>query len=296
MAKKTGLGRGLGSLISETTLEANTEEMLKGQDATPTTELNIKMIHRNIHQPRTQFDEDELQELADSIKQVGILQPIIVRPDGEEFQIIAGERRYQAAVKAGLKKVPVIIKDVQDKEMLELALIENIQRSNLNSIEEARAYRELMSSTQVTQEELSKMLSKSRSAVANTLRLLELPDEVQDLVFDGKLTAGHARSLLSLRDEEMQIKMAYKIVKEKMSVRQVEESVKRLLEDKPARNKSKKPAEYVSLEKQLSAHFGTKVKLKLGKENAASKIEISFSNEEQLERILNMMNQGVDEG
>ncbi len=254
------------------------------------------MIHRNIHQPRTQFDEDELQELADSIKQVGILQPIIVRPDGEEFQIIAGERRYQAAVKAGLKKVPVIIKDVQDKEMLELALIENIQRSNLNSIEEARAYRELMSSTQVTQEELSKMLSKSRSAVANTLRLLELPDEVQDLVFDGKLTAGHARSLLSLRDEEMQIKMAYKIVKEKMSVRQVEESVKRLLEDKPARNKLKKPAEYVSLEKQLSAHFGTKVKLKLGKENAASKIEISFSNEEQLERILNMMNQGVDEG
>lgn len=284
MAKKTGLGKGLGSLISETTIEANTEGMLR-----PDTELEVGLIHRNINQPRTQFDEEELQELSDSIKQYGILQPILVRKDADGYQIVAGERRYQAALRAGLVKVPVIVREVDDQELLEIALIENIQRSNLNSIEEARAYREILQRTNATQEELSVRLSKSRSAVANTLRLLDLPDEIQDLVFDGNLTAGHARALLALGgDEEVQTRLAYRVVKNRMSVRQVEEAVKR--EQERAKGgqqvRAPRPDAYSHAEKTMSRALGTKVKVQASTKQKAARIEISFEGEEELSRIL----------
>lgn len=284
MVKKTGLGKGLGSLISETTIEANTEEMLR-----PDTELDVELIHRNINQPRTQFDEEELQELSDSIKQYGILQPILVRKDADGYQIVAGERRYQAALRAGLKQVPVIVRKVDDQDLLEIALIENIQRSNLNSIEEARAYREILQRTNATQEELSVRLSKSRSAIANTLRLLELPEEIQDLVFDGNLTAGHARALLGLSgDEEVQTKLAYRIIKNRMSVRQVEEAVKREQEKEQGEQPKRvsRPATYIEAEKAMSTTLKTKVKVQAATKKKTARIEISFENEEELNRIL----------
>ena len=284
MAKKTGgLGKGLSALIGETVEETQTE-------STPTQpqELAIEDVHRNPNQPRVYFDEGDLEELASSITQVGILQPIIVRPDGTGYEIIAGERRYQAACKAGMKTVPVIIKDIDETTSLELALIENIQRSNLNTIEEARAYRELIERTGITQEELAKTLSKSRSSITNTLRLLDLPTEVQELVFYGDLTAGHARAILGVPSEEMRIKLARKIVEEKLSVRQAESLV--ALFSVEQSEKSPRPSvttSFKKIAKQMRQDLQTNVKIK--QVRGKYKIEIEFADEDDLERLVSVM-------
>ena len=284
MAKKTGgLGKGLSALIGETVEEIQTE-------STPTQpqELAIEDVHRNPNQPRVYFDEGDLEELASSITQVGILQPIIVRPDGTGYEIIAGERRYQAACKAGMKTVPVIIKDIDETTSLELALIENIQRSNLNTIEEARAYRELIERTGITQEELAKTLSKSRSSITNTLRLLDLPTEVQELVFYGDLTAGHARAILGVPSEEMRIKLARKIVDEKLSVRQAESLVALFsVEQSEKSPRPSVPTSFKKIAKQMRQDLQTNVKIK--QVRGKYKIEIEFADEDDLERLVSVM-------
>lgn len=284
MAKKTGgLGKGLSALIGETVEETQTE-------STPTQpqELAIEDVHRNPNQPRVYFDEGDLEELASSITQVGILQPIIVRPDGTGYEIIAGERRYQAACKAGMKTVPVIIKDIDEITSLELALIENIQRSNLNTIEEARAYRELIERTGITQEELAKTLSKSRSSITNTLRLLDLPTEVQELVFYGDLTAGHARAILGVPSEEMRIKLARKIVDEKLSVRQAESLVALFsVEQSEKSPRPSVPTSFKKIAKQMRQDLQTNVKIK--QVRGKYKIEIEFADEDDLERLVSVM-------
>lgn len=302
MAKKTGLGRGLDSLFGETKQETKQQETSSGNgDSTAATAaatphmLPLDKIHRNIYQPRTQFDSDELDELAESIKSVGILQPILVRADGDQYQIIAGERRYQAAHKAGLTEVPVIIKEVGDKEVSVLALIENIQRSNLNSIEEARAYKTILKESSETQESLAARLSKSRSAITNTMRLLELPDEVQDLVFDGSITAGHARALLSLDDAQKQIKLAYRVVEAKLSVRQTEDAVKRLQSHTESAGRQSKPAYFKDTEKRLASRLGMQVKLRPGTKTRKASIEISFADDGDLERILELLGDRKEE-
>lgn len=284
MAKKTGgLGKGLSALIGETVEETQTE-------STPTQpqELAIEDVHRNPNQPRVYFDEGDLEELASSITQVGILQPIIVRPDGTGYEIIAGERRYQAACKAGMKTVPVIIKYIDETTSLELALIENIQRSNLNTIEEARAYRELIERTGITQEELAKTLSKSRSSITNTLRLLDLPTEVQELVFYGDLTAGHARAILGVPSEEMRIKLARKIVDEKLSVRQAESLVALFsVEQSEKSPRPSVPTSFKKIAKQMRQDLQTNVKIK--QVRGKYKIEIEFADEDDLERLVSVM-------
>ena len=215
--KKKALGRGLGSLIQEAQTEAGSNQQDRQE-----TMVSIEDIHPNPHQPRTHFNETELEELSESIRSHGVLQPLLVRKDDKGYEIIAGERRYQASKIAGVTEVPVVVREVTDNEMLELALIENLQRSDLNPIEEAKGYRKLIQATGMTQEALSKAVSKSRSAITNSLRLLDLPQRVQDLLFEGKLTAGHARAILAVPYEEARIKLAEKVVAEGLSVRATE--------------------------------------------------------------------------
>ena len=283
MAKKSGLGKGLTSLISESTEEAQIE-----QPAGTVQKLSVSVIHRNPNQPRIYFDEGDLEDLAGSIAQVGILQPIIVRPDAAGYEIIAGERRYQAACKAGLTEVPVIVKEIDDSKSLELALVENIQRSNLNSMEEARAYRDLIDRTGITQEQLAETLSKSRSSITNALRLLDLPEEVQELVFYGDLTAGHARAILGVPSAEMRIKMAHKVVDEKLSVRQTESLV--ALFSVEQADKSPRPVmpnSFKKIAKQLRQDLQTNVKIK--QVRGKYKIEIEFADADDLERLVSVM-------
>lgn len=283
MAKRA-LGKGLSSLISESFEEAQTEQSAEGAIQ----EVAVVDIHRNPNQPRVYFDEGDLEDLAGSIAQVGILQPIIVRPDKLGYEIIAGERRYQAACKAGLEKVPVIIKDIDDSKSLELALVENIQRSNLNSMEEARAYRDLIERTGITQEQLAETLSKSRSSITNALRLLDLPEEVQELVFYGDLTAGHARAILGVPTAEMRIKMAQKVVEEKLSVRQTESLVALFsVEQADKSPRPVMPTSFKKIAKQLRQDLQTNVKIK--QVRGKYKIEIEFADAEDLDRLVSVM-------
>ena len=213
MAKKAALGKGLNALFTETAAESGSE---------PEASLPIASIVTNPDQPRKSFDETQLSELSDSIKQNGVLQPILVRKKGDKYEIVAGERRYQASKLAGLKEIPAIVREIDDAEVFQLALIENLQRSDLTPIEEARGYRQLLDTKGLTQEGLAKILSKSRSAIANTLRLMDLPQEVQDLMEEGQITAGHARAILAVPTEEGRIKLAQKVVAENLTVRQTE--------------------------------------------------------------------------
>ena len=208
--KKKALGRGLGSLIQEAQSEA-------GSNAEQESLVAIDKVKPNPNQPRTHFNETELRELSESIKAHGVLQPLLVRKQGDGFEIIAGERRYQAAKLAGLTEVPVTIKEADDQAVLEMALIENLQRSDLNPIEEAKGYKQLIKTSGMTQEALSKAVSKSRSTITNSLRLLDLPEQVQDLLYNGKLTAGHARAILAVPYEDARIKLAEKVVAEGLS-------------------------------------------------------------------------------
>ncbi len=261
----------------------------------PESSLPISKIKPNPKQPRHSFDENALEELSDSIKQNGILQPLLVRKVGQSYQIVAGERRYQAAKKAGLKELPVVIKDISDEDVFKLALIENLQRSDLTPIEEAQGYRQLIDENGLTQEQLGKALSKSRSAITNTLRLLDLPVEVQEMMGEGKLSAGHARAILAVPSEEGRIKLAQKVVAERLSVRQTE-SLAPLFSGMQAEKKPRPvmPQSYKSVARQLRMTLDTNVKVK--QTRGKNKIEIEFKDEDDLMRIISSIEGGAKEG
>lgn len=284
-----GLGKGLDSLIPNAIGESK-GKIDKGsgsENKNPETMVKITMVEPNRDQPRKNFDEDALMELAESIKQFGLLQPILVQDREGYYEIIAGERRWRAAKMAGLKEVPVIIKKLSNQEIVEISLIENIQREDLNPIEEAQAYKRLLNEFNLKQDEVAERVSKSRTAVTNSMRLLKLCDEVQQMVVTEMISTGHARALLSLEDPEEQYMIAQKVFDEKMSVREVEKLVKNLHKpEKPkkAENKSMEVI-YQNIEEKLKESLGTKVSIS-SKENGAGKIQIEFYNHEDLDRLM----------
>ena len=280
---KSGLGKGLDLLIPTAS---------EKEEAADPVVLKISQVEPNREQPRKQFDQEALEDLAGSIRQYGIIQPIIVVKKSDYYEIIAGERRWRAAKMAGLKEIPVVIKDYSEKEIAEISLIENIQRENLNPIEEAQAYKKLIDEYELTQEELSERISKSRAQIANTMRLLKLHSQIQDMLAKGILTAGHARALLGLEDAEQQLAAAKRITEESLSVRQTEDLVKSLNEPKKEVKTSKKIKNnifYKDLERSMTESLGTKVKIHQ-KESGKGKIEISYFSEEELDRIYTYLN------
>ena len=283
--KKKALGRGLGSLIQEAQSEA-------GSNAERESLVAIDKVKPNPNQPRTHFNETELRELSESIKAHGVLQPLLVREQGDGFEIIAGERRYQAAKLAGLTEVPVTIKEADDQAVLEMALIENLQRSDLNPIEEAKGYKQLIKTSGMTQEALSKAVSKSRSTITNSLRLLDLPQQVQDLLYNGKLTAGHARAILAVPYEEARIKLAEKVVAEGLSVRATEKLAPLFsVGDAQKAPRPVIPQSFKKAARVLRQAFNTNVKVKSLR--GKNKIEIEFKDEEDLARILGQVLDGA---
>lgn len=285
MAKKSGLGRGLNALISEANAETGNE---------PEAVLSISEIVRNPNQPRKTFDEDKLAELADSIRQNGVLQPILVRRKGQKYEIVAGERRYQASKLAGLKEIPAVVREIDDDKVFQLALIENLQRSDLSPIEEAKGYKQLLTSRSLTQEELAKILSKSRSAIANTLRLMDLPVEVQHMMEQGLLTAGHARAILAMPSEEGRIKLAKKVVTESLTVRQTENLAPLFsVEHTETRTRVAAPQSFKRAARELRKMLDTNVKVK--QVRGKNKIEIEFKDEDELARILAQIQPGNEE-
>ena len=259
-------------------------------------EIDVALIEPNPEQPRTNFKEDKLQELANSINDKGVLEPILVRQvNGGKYQIIAGERRWQASRIARKTKIPAIVLKLEDNEVLEASLIENIQRDDLNPIEEAYAYKRLMDKMNYTQAELAKAVSKGRSTIANAIRLLDLPENAQEAMFNGKITAGHARAILSVPSEKGRQKLVERIINEKLNVRETE-TLARLLSMKPSavKTKAKKlPSEYKAIAKALKEVLKTPVKIKSTKNG--NKIEISFNNEEQLQELYEKISEGIEE-
>lgn len=291
--KRGGLGRGLNALVSEAEYEAGGSSA-SVSNAASETKLPIEDIVPNPNQPRIHFNETELRELSESIQEHGVLQPLLVRKHGNGYEIIAGERRYQASKLAGLEELPVIIKDVDDEQMLALALIENLQRSDLNPVEEAKGYRQLIDASGMTQEALSKAVSKSRSAITNSLRLLDLPEVVQQMIFEGKLTAGHARAILAIPYEDARIKLAEKVVAEGLSVRATENLAPLFSAgETPKTTRPATPQSFKKAARVLRQVFNTNVRVKSTR--GKNKIEIEFKDEEELSRILGEMIQ-FDQG
>ncbi|TAH68313.1 MAG: ParB/RepB/Spo0J family partition protein [Anaerolineaceae bacterium] len=287
-ALKRGLGKGLDTMIPERIAE--TEE--KEENVSRETLLPIRKIEPNKSQPRKAFDEEALQELAESIKQFGVIQPLIVQKKDKFYEIIAGERRWRASRLAGLKEVPVIIKDFSPQEVIEIALIENIQREDLNPIEEAYAYQRLIQEFNLKQEELAKRVSKSRVTITNSLRLLKLDERVQQMLIDNMLSGGHARALLSLEDPKIQYDTACKVFDKKLSVREAEKLVRQLLKEKPAKETATTDEDsfiYHDLEEKLKNIIGTKVSINR-KQKDRGRIEIEYYSEEDLERIMDLFN------
>lgn len=287
-----GLGKGLDSLIPNTIGEAKEkkESKEKVENKNPETMVKLSMVEPNGEQPRKNFDEDSLLELAESIKQFGLLQPIIVQDRKNHYEIIAGERRWRAAKMAGLKEIPVIIKNLTNQEIVEISLIENIQREDLNPIEEAQAYKRLLEEFNLKQDEVAERVSKSRTAVTNSMRLLKLCDEVQQMVVNEMISTGHARALLSIEDPDEQYMIAQKVFDEKMSVREVEKLVKDLHKPEKAPKKENKSLEviYQNIENRLKESLGTKVSIS-PKNNGAGKIEIEFYNHDDLDRLMEQL-------
>lgn len=289
-AKKGGLGKGLDSLIADkvgnSQADGKTEE--KQEVLIP-----ISKVEPNKEQPRKNFDEDALLELSESIKQFGVLQPLLVQDKKDYYEIIAGERRWRAAKLAGLKKVPVIVKHLTDQEIVEISLIENIQRENLNPIEEAIAYKRLLTEFNLKQDEIAERVSKSRTAVTNSMRLLKLNEKVQQMVIDDMISTGHARALLAISDEEKQYTLAQKIFDEKLSVREVEKLVKKLQNQKTAPvkenpDKAKMDAVYQDVEENMKTILGTKVTINQ-KDSMKGKIEIEYYSPQELDRIYELL-------
>lgn len=293
-----GLGKGLDSLIPNALGETKTKKEITVKSKTETTEekepqtlVKITKVEPNREQPRKNFDEDALQELADSIKQFGLLQPILVQDRKDYYEIIAGERRWRAAKLAGLKEVPVIIRNYTEQEIVEISLIENIQREDLNPIEEAQAYKRLLTEFHLKQDEVAERVSKSRAAVTNSIRLLKLNEEVQRMVVDEMISTGHARALLAVENPEEQYNLAQRIFDEKLSVRDVEKLVKNL--HKPAKLKKVDDKTmqviYQDIEEKLKQKLGRKV-IVTSKGEGSGKIEIEFYNHEDLDRLLDVLN------
>ena len=288
-----GLGKGLDSLIPNAVGEAKAKKEINqkaSEEKGSETIVKITKVEPNREQPRKNFDEDALQELADSIKQFGLLQPILVQDRKDYYEIIAGERRWRAAKMAGLKEVPVIIRNYTEQEIVEISLIENIQREDLNPIEEAQAYKRLLTEFNLKQDEVADRVSKSRAAVTNSIRLLKLSDKVQQMVIDEMISTGHARALLAVEDPEEQYNLAQKIFDEKLSVRDVEKMVKNL--HKPAKPKKLDDkalqAIYQDIEERLKQKLSTKVTVS-SKGDGTGKIEIELYNHEDLDRLLEMI-------
>lgn len=294
--KKKGLGKGLDSLIpdnkgSKSSVESEPHPKDEEEQNSGEQMMKINMVEPNREQPRKKFEEDALLELADSIKQFGILQPLLVRKRKDYYEIIAGERRWRAAKMAGVKEVPVIIKEFSEQEVVEIGLIENIQRENLNPIEEAMAFKRLLEEFNLKQDEVAERVSKSRAAVTNSIRLLKLSDEVQQMVIDDMISTGHARTLLAVEDKDEQYNLAQRIFDEKLSVRDVEKLVKNLHKpEKISKKTDNKTMEviYQDIEEKLKQRLSTKVTV-TSKGEGAGKIEIEFYNNEDLDRILDMI-------
>ncbi len=293
MAAKRGLGKGLEIIIPVQDSSPREETQTKQENQKkPETIVKITQVEPNREQPRKNFDEDALQELADSIKQFGLLQPILVQDRKTYYEIIAGERRWRAAKLAGLKEIPVIIRDYTEQEIVEISLIENIQREDLNPIEEAQAYKRLLTEFNLKQDEVAERVSKSRTAVTNSMRLLKLCDEVQQMIIDDMLSTGHARALITIEDPEQQYMIAQKIFDEKLSVRDVEKLVKDL--NKPEKPKKETVEDksleiiYQDVEEKLKQSLGTKVEIS-SKGNGSGKIEIEFYNHDDLDRIIDLL-------
>ena len=303
-ARKSGLGKGLDSLIPMGMELEGIQKSAPKKAETPKTEeqelkaeesqvfLKISQIEPNRDQPRKQFDEDALTELADSIKQYGVLQPLIVQKKGEYYEIIAGERRWRAAKLAKLKEVPVVIKDYTPQEIMEISLIENIQREDLNPIEEASAYQRLIDEFHLKHEEIAERVAKSRSAITNSMRLLKLDKRVQMMLVEGEISGGHARTLLALEDQELQFTAAERIIEHKLSVRETEKLVKDLLKPKKSGKEQNVPDEataliYKNLEEKIRGILGTKVSINRKDENRG-KIEIEYYSMDELERLMDL--------
>jgi ParB family transcriptional regulator, chromosome partitioning protein len=287
MALKKGLGKGLDIMIPERIIENSPEAT---ENVSRETLIRISDIEPNKSQPRKRFEEDALQELADSIKQYGVIQPLILQKKDNNYEIIAGERRWRAARIAGLKEVPAIIKDFSPQEAVEIALIENIQREDLNPIEEAQTYQRLIQEFLLKQDEVAERVSKSRAAVTNTMRLLKLDERVQQMLIDEMISSGHARALLAIDNKEVQYNLACKIFDEKLNVRETEKLVKKTTEEKPKKEIATAREEdfiYRELEDKLRNIIGTKVLIHKKKNNNGS-IEIEYYSNDELERIIDL--------
>lgn len=287
--KKARIGKGLDALIP-TGGVSKTIESSKSDNKDGVVKVKISKVEPNREQPRKNFDEDALQDLAESIKQVGVLQPILVQEREDYYEIIAGERRWRAANIAGLKEVPVIIRNLTEQEIVEIALIENIQREDLNPIEEAQAYKRLLTEFNLKQDEVAERVSKSRTAVTNSMRLLKLTDEVQQMIIDEMISTGHARALLAIEDPDQQYILAQKVFDEKLSVRDIEKLVKNLGKTKVQKKSKEKQlsAIYQEIEETLKGKLSTKVNI-VSKENGAGKIEVEFFSHEELDRLIELI-------
>ena len=295
MAVKKGLGKGLDSLITnkvEKPVELKGD--VKADNANGAVLMNINKVEPNREQPRKKFDEDALLELSESIKQFGVLQPLLVTERDDYYEIIAGERRWRAAKLAGIKEVPVIIKKLTEQEIMIISLLENIQREDLNPIEEAQGYKRLIEEFNLKQDEVAEQVSKSRTAVTNAMRLLKLNEKVQQMLIDEMLTTGHARALLAIDDQEKQYEVAQRIFDEKLSVRDTEKLVKNLQNEKTDDPVSKNKidpqllAVYRDLEEQMKAVLGTKVFIN-PKDNSKGKLEIEYYSQDELDRIIDLL-------
>ncbi len=315
MAQKKGLGRGLNDLLGtsdasrsprsketdnnassspEKEVKTVTKEVIKEVVKEVEQKININLIEPNKSQPRKQFDEEALQELSDSIKKYGVLEPLIVTKKDDYYEIIAGERRWRAARLAGLKEVPVVIREYTDKEIMEISLIENIQREDLNPIEEAQAYEALISQYNLKQEEVAERVSKSRSTITNSLRLLKLCEDVRQMVMYNMISTGHARALIPIEDPKLQYETAAIVYDQKLSVRETEAYVKSILEAKPEEEKAKKEPDkdlsvfYSDIENKLKSILGAKIAIKASNNNKG-KIEINYYSQDELDRITEML-------
>lgn len=301
MAIKKGLGRGLDMLIpredtshkAEASVEKKPGQQENAEPKEYDIEIDIRKIEPNRNQPRKQFDEDAIEELAESIKQFGVIQPLIVKKKGDYYEIIAGERRWRASKKAGLKKVPVIIKNYDEKEILKISLIENLQREDLNPIEEAQAYQKLQEDYGLKQDEIAASVSKSRTAITNTMRLLKLDERVQKMVMDNLISSGHGRTIIPIEDKELQYETACKILDENLSVREAEQLVKKLLERKSDKEKKEEESQqnaemFHYFEGRMKDILGSKVTIK-NKKNNKGRIEIEYYSAEELERIIDLI-------
>lgn len=301
MARK-GLGKGLGAIFGEDVVKETEEKAVKAKTPSEHKEeengrelmVKVSLIEPNKEQPRKDFNEEQLQELAESVKRYGVLQPLLVQKKGAFYEIIAGERRWRAAKLAGLKEVPVVLREYSKQESMEIALIENVQRADLNPIEEAKAYQQLIKEFNLTQEEIAARVAKNRATITNSMRLLKLDEEIQEMLIHGLISSGHGRALLALEDKEMQIKAVKQVLDGNLSVRETERLVKRMMKEGAEEEKEDKKKDdalaliYQNLEDRMKTIMGTKVSIH-NKDKNKGRIEIEYYSEAELERIVEMI-------